>query len=216
MVHRLAVLALPVALLALPGTAGAAADHSLSGTYPLQEAPAVSLQLPVGEIHVESGTAPEVRVDLTVNCDHWDRSCADRAAAVHLESERNADHLQVRVAGLPKSNQRGLHVDGTITVPADRPLAIDMGVGELHVAGITANLKVSLGVGEVKITLPEAAVQRVRLAAGVGETTLRAANHHLEGDRNYLVGSRLAWNEGAGRSQVAVDVGVGEIDARLE
>ncbi len=202
-------------VLFLPLAAGAA-ERALAGTYALEQAGAVRLDLPVGKVHVQSGPTPQVQVDLEVNCDRDDSSCPDRAKDVRLESERSSDRLVVRVAGFPKSNDRGLHVDGTITVPADRPLQVDMGVGELEIAGVGSDLKVNLGVGEVKLQLPEASVQRIRLAAGVGQTTLRAAHHHFEGDRSYLIGSRLVWTEGAGHAQIAVDVGVGEVEARLE
>lgn len=218
MIRRIVLVVAPFAVLLtlLAGGALADGDKTLTGTYPLAGAGAVRLDLPVGEIHVVAAPGAEVKVDLRVDCDHWSISCEDRAARVELVAERSPDKLEVRVEGFPKFNQRGMHVTGTITVPADRPLSIDMGVGELSVEGVGGDLRVDLGVGEVRLRLPESSVARVRLEAGVGETSLRVSGSRVEGDRSLLIGSRLAWSGGRGASKVSVDLGVGEVDARLD
>ena len=103
-----------------------------------------------------------------------------------------------------------------ISVPASLRLSIEMGVGELTVRGMEADLSLDLGVGELAIELSAGGVRSIELEAGVGETSLRTPGGRIEETRSHLVGSELEWREGKGASKVSAEVGVGQISVRLE
>jgi hypothetical protein len=91
-----------------------------------------------------------------------------------------------------------------------------MGVGSLDVEGMRGEVSLDLGVGQVEVTMPAASVGSVRLDAGVGETSLRLPEGRVDERRSLLIGGEIRWDEGKGGSDVWVDVGVGEVNVRLE
>jgi hypothetical protein len=204
-----------LAVAALP----ARADHgrkNLAETIPAAGATAIAIDFPVGDLRVETGTTDEVRVDLKVTCDRWFRSCADRIDDVRLVSSRKGERLSVEILGWEHGHSGGdLEVTGTITVPADRDLEIDMGVGELDVAVVSHQLDVDLGVGDVDVRMPAAAVKSVSLGAGVGDTSLRLPTGRVAEERS-IVSSEIDWRNGSGESKLSVEVGVGDARVILE
>jgi hypothetical protein len=89
-----------------------------------------------------------------------------------------------------------------------------MGVGEFEARGLTADLELDLGVGEVRIHGRERSVKRVALEVGVGEALLRLGDRRIEGKG--FIGRELDWNHGTGAAALKVDCGVGEVDVRLD
>jgi hypothetical protein len=206
--------ALIVALAASP----AAADHgkkNLAQTIAAGEARSIAIDFPVGDLRIETGSGDTVRVDLKVECDRWFRSCEDRLEDVELRSDLENGKLHVDIRGYGHGHSGDLEVNGTITVPANRALRVDMGVGQLDIDGISGRLDVDLGVGDVTVRMPASAVRSVSIDAGVGDTTLRLPSGPVDDERSF-VSSEIDWNEGRGEASVAVEVGVGDAVVRLE
>ena len=91
-----------------------------------------------------------------------------------------------------------------------------MGVGELTIEGLEADVSADLGVGELTIRMNPAMVGSVSLDAGVGEAKLYGAGTAVKGRRSMLVGSEVFWDEGPGAARLRADVGVGEATVFLE
>ncbi len=204
-----------LAVAALP----ARADHGrklLVETIAAADTTAIAIDFPVGELRVQTGAGNDVLVDLKVECDRWFRSCAPRLEDVRLVSEIKHGKLTVEIEGWGHGHKGGdLEVRGTITVPANRALDIDMGVGELEVAVVSDQLTVDLGVGDVEVRMPVSAVKSVSLEAGVGGTSLRLPSGRVN-DENAFVSSEIDWRDGSGASELAVAVGVGDARVTLD
>jgi hypothetical protein len=177
---------------------------------------AVTIDFPVGELRLDAGAGADLEVDLAVRCDRGGRRCQEQAKAVRLAIDQRGGEKRLALSGLPKFNSRGLQVAGSITVPAACELRVDMGVGQLTVSGAAADLVIHLGVGQVTLELPAREVRSVRLDAGIGEAALRLPGGWVEGQRPLLLGSEVSWDDGRGAAVVRANVGVGEVEVRLE
>jgi hypothetical protein len=202
-------------LLAAPAAAGTV--RQLDETVAAGGIRRITIDFPVGQLRVEAAPAgaAEVTIDLAVDCRRGRERCRERAERVRLETRQRGDHLAIEVSGYPKTGNDDMHVEGTITIPTGRSLAIDMGVGELEVAGVDDDLSIDLGVGEVDVSVPEARFRSVDLDAGIGEASLRLPEGRYQGRRSFLIGSELDWHEGRGQAALVVDLGVGEVEVRL-
>jgi hypothetical protein len=93
-------------------------------------------------------------------------------------------------------------------------LDLDMGVGDLKVDDIEGDLHVELGVGDADIRASSAAVRSVDVQAGVGDAGVIANGNRVR--RHGFIGSTASWDEGRGRSEVRLHVGVGDATVRVD
>lgn len=213
----------PALLLALAALACAPLAHAddakvmrnLDLTLSTAGVQSLDLDVPIGETNVEGSEARDVRVEVEVHCDRPVKSrCAEAAKEVELVSARKGERLEVEVKGWPKSKNQGLSVAVRVVMPHDLDLDAEMGVGTFESRGLTADLEVDLGVGEVRIHGRERSVRRVDLEVGVGEALLRLGDRRIEGKG--FIGRELDWAHGTGAAALKVDCGVGEVDVRLD
>ena len=214
--RRWMVLLLAGAALATAAHAGSKA-REISRSFQLEAGQTVRLDLSVGEFRVEGGDTRAVEVELRVKC-RWgnNEECDRLLEKVDLESRTTSTGLVVELVSDSSWSKTRLEIDGAIRLPRAAPLEIDMGVGELRIKGVTADISADLGVGELTIRMAAAAVASVALDAGVGEAKLLGAGTAVEGRRSMLVGSEVYWDEGKGKARVRADVGVGEATVYLE
>lgn len=215
---------LPAALVML-GAVGAAAPaladddvtvRTDSAALPVQGARLLTLEVPVGEVTVTAGDVDRVEARLEVRCDRGSRRCREKAADIRLRSQRSGDDLSMEVIGFPRHNGgKSLHADVEITVPRALAVRIEMGVGELEVRGVEGDVDVELGVGEVRVLVPESAVAEVTVDVGVGEANLRPRPKGTRSSRFLFLGNEIDWDGGSGRSSISVELGVGEADVEL-
>lgn len=211
----MAAVVLAALVLALP----AAADDdrrvgSLTADIPTAGIASVALRLPVGTVRVEPSPDDRVHVDLEVLCSFDDFGCDEDADELELFSAREGNRLLVRVDGMRAVKSLKLRVRGHVLVPRGKALDVDLPVGELRIRGITGDLDVGVGCGEVVIALREHDVRTVRLAVGIGEATLTVAGRHIEGSG--WLGQKVRWGDGPGAARVAVNLGVGELGVKLD
>ncbi len=214
---------LPVLLLIACIPAPARASHDIvlrdeTASFPLAGARTLRIDVPVGEVHVDATTGDRIEARLKLSCNRSSSRCRERAAALHLSPRRGADGLTLKMEGYDRDGKRGFNhpdVELRLQVPAALGVSVDMGVGELDLAGIEGDVTVDIGVGEARLEVPERAVHAVALDVGVGEARLspRPADSHREGF--LFLGNEVDWKGGAGVSRVAVDIGVGEASVRL-
>jgi hypothetical protein len=207
--------ALLACLLALPAAAGdAVTAATFDRTFLATGVRLLHLELPVGELTVSDAAGDSVRVDGEVRCEaKAGARCRETARRLGLASAADGDRLRVSVEGWPKHRHEGMSVALTVTLPARLALSADVGVGEVEIDGLAA-VRVEIGVGEVRVTAPEPAVGRVHVDVGVGDAVLHAGRRTVAG-KGFL-GKELVWRQGAGRSAIQVDCGVGEVEIHLE
>ena len=215
---------LPAALLALGlvvAAAPALADDDVTvrtdaAALQAQGARLLTLEVPVGEVTVTAGDGDRVEARLAVRCDRGSRRCREKAADIRLRPQRSGDELSMEVVGFPRSNSgKSPQADVEITVPRALAVRVEMGVGELEVRGVEGDVDVELGVGEVRVLVPESAVAEVTVDVGVGEANLRPRLKGTRSTRFLFLGNEIDWDGGVGRSSVSVELGVGEADVEL-
>ncbi len=209
-----AALCLAAALAALPARAS---DRPISTTIAAGNATDVRLVLPIGDVEVRGDGGSEIRADLELRCRHHRADCEDRASRVFLDSTREGERVTLTVRGYPRLlRSESMELRGVIHVPADLRLAIDMRIGELRVVDVHTDVRVDMGVGEVRMNLPAANVHGVKLGSGVGDASLHGPQGRIEAERSLLIGAKLDWREGTGAANVDVDLGVGEVTVDLD
>ncbi len=214
--RRWMILLLATAALASAAEAGSKA-RELTGAFALEPGQDLRLDLSVGEIRIEGAAIDRVEIELRVTC-RWgsDEDCEGLLEKVELESRTTARRRIVEIVSDSSWRKTKLEIEADFRVPRGVALEIDMGVGELTISGVAADVSADLGVGELSIRVKREAVRSVGLDAGVGEAKLLGAGTFVEGRRSMLVGSEVFWDEGEGEARVRADVGVGEATVYLE
>lgn len=210
-------LALPTALFltcagALLAPAAARAEttvRTLTQDLPAAGVHSVGFHGQVGEVRVIGTSGDTIEIEVELQCDEGDdRKCRNSAEKVDLEVRRSGDRLKIEVEDWPKIGG-WLSILARIEVPKHLAVEIDIGVGEVSVEGIEADIEVDTGVGEVTVEAPESAFRSVNLDTGVGEAELELGGRTVEGSG--FVGGHLSWRDGPGEAHIEVDSGVGEI-----
>ena len=207
----------PVAAIALLAALPAAADEvvrTLERQVSAADAARIHLDFPVGELKVEVGSGPEVEIHVELECESPRKTrCIEAAKEVEL-AVSSGKHVNVELKGWPRNGSRGLEGNFRVTVPRDVPLNAELGVGNMTITGLEADLNANLGVGDIMVVMPESAVAEVHVDTGVGDANLLAGGHRVEGSG--FVGKELDWTKGSGKAEVEIDCGVGEARVRLE
>ena len=167
----------------------------------------VDVNAAVGSIRIRQGSGDVIRVRLEIK---GSRSGILRRRAdvsdMDLEVTRSGSELKLEF------QQDNAAADWEIELPRSLDLALRLGVGELDADLAGGNLDIKVGVGEVELRLPKTAAAQFSATTGVGEARIRGGDN-AEQTRTFVSGR--ASSEGSGSAQVAVKVGVGEIDIRL-
>jgi hypothetical protein len=208
-------LLLIAALVAGVSTAARADElGTLVGRWPVGSVEEISVEFPVGELALEASDDTEIRAELSVRCRHSYRSCVERSRRLKLVTQVAGRTRQIRLEGLPKFGSHGLEVRLTIAVPKTLGVNAEMGVGDCRVEGLVRDVRVELGVGDVTLLAKESDVKSVHLTVGIGDATLHHGSHAQA--VSGLLGRKVRWSDGPGASHVSVELGVGDIDVRLD
>ena len=177
----------------------------------------VRIDFPIGELRVEGTSGDKVVIELEVRCKRSRDRCEDAATKVRVELDSDRDALRAGFRGYPRllSDDSEISLHGTIRVPADRPLIVEMNIGKLEVEGLKRDVDVDLHIGEIRLDLPARSFESAALDAGIGESSLRTPDGWIEGDRSFLIGSEVGWDDGPGESHLRADVGIGEVEVRF-
>ena len=203
----LAALVLPTAALADRTVRTLHDDRSASGID------RVKVNFPVGGLTIEPSTDGRIHYDVAVRCKDDSRRCDDQAEDMALKISNVGGTLKLDIDQGSDWTHK-LKLRGVLRMPADIALRLEMGVGELNLAGLRDDVDVNLGVGEAHLRLREDDVRTVRVASGVGEANLLVGRRHVEGSG--FIGHTVSWGDGSGRARVALDLGVGESEVVLD
>lgn len=184
-------------------------------TFPVSKSHRVRIEFPVGELRVVPRDGSNVRFELRVRCrSHNEARCAELANRLRLDSDDTGGTLHLKLDNYPKWNNKGFTVMGVLHVPPALALKVEMGVGQLEIAGLEGDLDADLGVGEADIRASRARAGSVRVSAGIGDASIRGGGASAE--RHGFIGSSASWSGGSGRAEVRLNVGVGEATVRLD
>lgn len=198
--------------LALPAPAGSAVTRDVS--FPLSAGQRVKLEFPTGTLRIEPSDGDRVQVRTTLRCDRDDDKCAERAQSIEVVSVSSSSTLRVKLQGWPpRWNPLGLHLETVARVPRARALDVTLGVGQLEVKDHRGDLAADVGVGDAIVTAARSDARRVRLEVGVGDARLNRGGETIGGAG--FIGHVVDWDQGKGRSELRVKVGVGKVEVTL-
>ena len=208
---------LALALVALLAAAAAAGEtlKSLSYTGPGVGLKAIAVKAGIGDVEVLGGAGTEivVSVDLTRKGGglFGSRPTPRELDAIEIAARVEDGELTLRL--LPE--HRGdahLSERWTVRVPAALAAGVKLGVGDVSVLDTSGDVKVQVGVGDVRIEGSFNSFGEIRAASGVGDVTLRTPEGRTEG--NGFIGHTLS-GHGPGKGTVHADAGVGDVTIRL-
>jgi len=210
-------LLVPILLLTLSPTALQASEvREISQKFEVAEGQKLRIDIPVGEVEIEAGDRAQVEAELTVRC-RWNLAdCRHAVEQLELVERSTSRRVTIELSGLPRWHGTTLDIEGIILVPKNTPLEVKMGVAKLDITGVEKDLRIDVGVGKVRVWMPEAQIGRALLDVGVGEVELLGAPGQASGRRSFLVGSEIHWDDGPGQARVDIEVGVGEITLWLD
>lgn len=215
---RTATLLLTAALLS-PATATAGPDEvvrTLAASFDASALSALHVDFAIGALSIEGTTGDRIEVEVKLECDEdgWrsDR-CRDRAEGIEVDARESGERLQLGLDGYRSWGSGGLEVHMTVRVPDRLALSVDMNIGELKIAAMRNDVTVDMSIGEVGLRLPADDVGEVLMDVGIGDSSLRAPD--VRRGASGLFVSETSWTEGRGEARIRVDLGIGEIDIRL-
>ena len=130
----------------------------------------------------------------------------------------NVDNMDIEVKERGNTlflsfDEKNTKAEWVVEMPAVAITIIEMGVGEIKLEVGATDLDIELGVGEVSVNAPETSVGRINLNVGVGEANIRGGEIL---DRDSVFISQSVRAQGDGDHPLEIDLGVGEINVRLE
>ena len=190
--------------------------REFSESFELDGMREVRVEFEVGELTIETAEIDTVEAEYRLRCKSRSSRCERYLERAEILSEERGERLEIYFGGITKTQANRMQIEGSVKLPVDVELTVDMGIGELEVSGVERDVYVDMGIGEVRLWLPERAVRSVSLDSGIGESGLWGPSEGVDSSRSFLIGSELEWEEGTGEADVVVDLGIGEISVHLE
>lgn len=210
--------ALASCLLFAGATAGSAASHTvrtLHESLDLSPGTAVRLELPVAEVAVSGSNTDRFDVRVEAQCRSERRRCLEAAEDLALALRQRSDRLDVELEGTRRMRLQGLKLRVEVAMPESSALDLDIGVGEISIEGVAADLRIDVGVGEIDVSADHRSVRSVDIDTGVGESSMRVAGERVAGRRHFL-GEDVRWRGEGGAARIRIDAGVGEVSVDLD
>lgn len=170
----------------------------------------IDLRGAVGSINVIHTDTDKVSVVLEIkqHSHHWWKKDID-LDSVELHDRVRGDRLTL------EQTDEDLNIDWTVEVPAMEKVSIKVGVGAIDAELGNTEVYANIGVGEVKLSMPEKYAGEIRLDTGVGDANLRGGERDNSRKHSSFVSQKVS-GHGKGDKDVTVKVGVGDIRVRLE
>jgi hypothetical protein len=131
----------------------------------------------------------------------------DATAAPHWVREFAVNGSQAKIAlQMPKHGEHNFDV--TIYVPKQSDLRLNLDVGDLKIEGISGNTDAEVGVGDLKITVPDPhAYRSVAMSVHIGDVHAGAFGLEPHG----FLGKSVEREFGAGSYHLKLHTGIGDV-----
>ncbi|HTR00391.1 MAG TPA: hypothetical protein VMH83_10390 [Candidatus Acidoferrum sp.] len=162
----------------------------------------------VGSINVIHTDAKQASVvlEITQKNHHWWKSDID-LDSVELHDRRSSGRLTLR------QTDEDINIEWTVELPSIAQTSIELGVGSIDAEIADSDVHVNLGVGEVKLRMPEQSAGDIRLNTGVGDAKLLGGE--ITRHKREMISQKIS-GHGKGSKDIDVTVGVGDIRVTLE
>ncbi len=184
----------------------------------IPEGKAFEVAFKVGEIDIAARPVFEASLEIDATCKEVSREfCEKRLERLKLKTRELDDRVRVQLTGMSRREMKKLGVEATIVVPDRVPLIVKMGIGDLEIDAGPENLEVGMSIGALVITAPSESVGSVGISTRIGDASLDTVDDgYQSGKRRMLIGAKVRWDEGAGDSRIAVKMGIGDAQVKLE
>ncbi|MBZ5588270.1 MAG: hypothetical protein LAO05_06885 [Acidobacteriia bacterium] len=188
---------------------------TLNLSRPAEGLTTVALKAGVGDIQIQADPGDQITVRVEVKSKDGFFS-SDRQARREIESADIQAHVsgsELMLSLTPEHRDGGHWVeDWTVRLPAASGVSVKLGVGDTTVLDLTGDVRVEVGVGDVRIEGQYQSFGDLHAACGVGDVNLRTPSGHDEGS-GFI--SHTLKAQGPGRALVRAHAGVGDVRIRL-
>ena len=185
------------------GAAHAASSKRIEHSIDANEFSHIDFEISVAELDIEvyNGDTVEIDIEIRAERDWWifgRRNVDD----VNLSISEDRDSLELVL------DEDNIEQDWRVRLPAHLAVSLEMGVGEIDIAGFNNDLNMELGVGSVRDIVADEDFETVHISTGVGDSNIRGFSSDTDNERS-LVGAD-SYYHGDGEHEVQIEVGVGE------
>jgi hypothetical protein len=174
----------------------------------------VVLEAGVGDVEVVAEDTGHITAHVEVTAKKgWSGSARSRRQleALQLESRVKGDTLYLRMSE-DHDDEHHFGEDWSLRLPATVSVKIELGVGDLRILDLAADIEAEVGVGEIRIEGEYAPFGEIGGKSGVGDVSLRSPKGKSEGS-GFIAHTLSA--EGPGKASIDASAGVGDIEIRL-
>jgi hypothetical protein len=138
----------------------------------------------------------------------------DQLDSVVVESRRSGDDVIIRTRFPNRRLTRmfrgktNLRLEYIVRVPSRAALQVNHSIGEVVVANVVGDLRVTSDIGEVKLRLPRGREYEIDARTRIGDVNSRLAGRSR---RVSLLGAEFRLRDGTGAGRVYARLGIGEI-----
>jgi len=175
----------------------------------------IDLNITTGDVIIESSLGNQFRAEMTVECPGLNSQCAKKMAGLEFVQFSEGEHLSLATNRDSFVQHYNANLKMNIFVPKSHRLNINMDAGELRVNNIDSCLNVNMSAGEININMHYSMIASVDLDAKFGYASLHVNGIYQNGNRSWLVGEEVHWNQGVGHCEMDVDIQAGEISVNL-
>lgn len=210
------LLLLSLLLVVLPARADDIAPiRTIDQSIPIEGVSSLHTILRIGDLSVQGTEGTNATAQVKIDCVSSDKErCREAAGKIGLAWVRDDQVLRLRVTGTSRLSSRHIHIEARLEVPANLPLEIDVGAGDVHLAQTTSDVEIDIGAGDATVQLAKSAIRVVQLDVNGGEAQLTADGATVEGSG--LVHKALNWTQGEGKAILEIDIGSGDARVRLD
>lgn len=211
------LLLLGVALVVLPfclaQSATAEPIMTIEQKYFAGEATSVDIELVIGSLEIEGKRGRNVEVVVELSCTREDKEkCKRRAERIRLRPRLSGEKLYLALENTPRGRAGGIEAKMTIRMPKKMGLEIDIGGGDMKIEDIYGDIEIDSAGGSVDFTGDQDKVARFKADVGFGSGELILKDGRIEATG---LPRSIKWS-GQGQQRIEIDLGGGEIIARLE
>ena len=158
---------------------------TLNLSRPAEGLASLTIKAGVGDVQIEGGATGEVVVRVEVKSKGGFFFCGPRIPARSRSPPDRSPHRGRRTLPLARSGAPRRHPlveRWTLRVPAEFAASVKLGVGDVSVLDVGGDVKVEIGVGDVRVEGTYQSFGDVRAACGVGDASLRTPSGREQGD----------------------------------
>lgn len=191
-------------------TAMAGGDKVITKDFESVELDRLSLEAHVGSVKISASDDQKVHVFVKVSesqSQGWN-IFSESIEDVELEVQQNNGELRLSLTDDNFGEQ------WKIELPKDAGLDLALGVGSVNIDGISSEIRVEVGVGDVKVIGLGKEFSAAKIESGVGGASISASSGEVK-SRRTMTSETSNWH-GSGQHQIVIDVGIGEASLSLK